>query len=112
MAKDITILTHAELIELCKTRGREIGIQATTLANRRRENTELKNEIEAVYARDLSEKTTLETEVDMLRNKVKELAAGDGPECDCFDSWTSCGTCPETWDKLKRCDLCGKIGVR
>jgi hypothetical protein len=31
--------------------------------------------------------------------------------CDCSD-WDSCGTDPNTWEKLKRCNVCDQISVR
>ena len=50
--------------------------------------------------------TELEIAVEMLRGMIE-----NGNECDCSD-WESIGTDSNNGDKLKRCNICDKIGVR
>ena len=51
----------------------------------------------------------------IIHDKEEQLlgtsAVQDGDFCTCHD-WRSIGSDPETGDKLKRCNICDRIGVR
>jgi hypothetical protein len=50
--------------------------------------------------------------VDLLRIiRDRENLSSDGDFCNCND-WRSTGSDPESGDKLKRCNICGRVGVR
>ncbi len=43
--------------------------------------------------------------------RAKERLLDSSEDCSCND-WRSIGTDPETGDKLKRCNICNRLGIR
>lgn len=80
-----------------------------TITDKNNRILELQQEVES-----LTDKLTESDErVSMLESVISHMEeGGEGGKPCCQTEWVSIGTDPETGDKLKKCEVCGTIGIR
>ena len=84
-------------------------LQQRTLSNRNLKIHELKVTLD-VYSDTITKQEHLLDEANSRIEKLRHMIDSES-SCPC-DDWESAGTDPNTWDKLKRCNICGKVSVR
>lgn len=87
----------------------QIQMLQRTVSDRNNRIRELEQEVEALTD-NLNESNE---RVSMLEDVIRHMEnGGEGEKPCCQTEWVSIGTDPETGDKLKKCGVCGNIGVR